>query len=719
MMEKESVAHEHTKDKLDRAEREHMKTRDSLQAQRHEVSSMLLQMEALKVEMEAQRKAFVVNVNWASRCTELKVKFDDSRAEYDALYDQHVQTKEALEIAKKVQEEYRMKSESTLEQLEQARQDLARQTEELSRGGISDDVAKRLEEWQRYKDAQAAEEISKKQGRSKAMGVLERQLAQGDSGLLMNYFTSWSVFVKDELKTKKQKDQAMKQAMKTIANDGLGLLSQCFGPWRKDTEAEKRKAIQQANRKLEEANSRSGGSAAIARKRALEQLEKQFIGQDKALTKQAFGAWASGQAMRKKKDASMQKGARMIANSSNAMKAEIVLMWNQETEKMRQKKAQKDASTKKAARMIANSGKALVTDVYQTWASWVRKNAENRKKKAAGNEKAARMMASSDKMLTNICFDSWMKLQIERKKKEVGNKKAARMIAGSNEILQKSCFKEWAKMFITAKNKEANTAKAVRMIAQSGGALQAACYQAWIDHIRKSRDKNKKLKAVEKTIGASAEGIKLLVTTAWRNTTTVEGRKNRGKARGFASAMKTINSSKDLLLTQILMSWARILALVKVEKIQEKVQATQAALNEAIEAACKAVEDEVGICQQEAERLKGELEGVKKEVDTSAAKVAALESQIDEAGGIIKDKQKMFESLLAELEDSRRKAKDIGDELAKVGIFLQSTAPRKQSRPRSGAKADSLPKLGKEPGRPMSGRGGSKGGGGRSAWNED
>jgi hypothetical protein len=202
-MEKESVAHEHTKDKLDRAERDHMKTRDSLQAQRHEVSSMLLQMEALKVEMEAQRKAFVVNVNWASRCTELKVKFDDSREEYDALYDQHVQTKEALEIAKKVQEEYRMKSESTLEQLEQARQDLARQTEELSRGGISDDVAKRLEEWQRYKDAQAAEEISKKQGRSKAMGVLERQLAQGDSGLLMNYFTSWSVFVKDEIKTKK------------------------------------------------------------------------------------------------------------------------------------------------------------------------------------------------------------------------------------------------------------------------------------------------------------------------------------------------------------------------------------------------------------------------------------------------------------------------------------------------------------------------------------
>merc|ERR1719247_2844194 len=72
---------------------------------------------------------------------------------------------------------------------------------------------------------------------------------------------------------------------------------------------------------------------------------------------------------------------------------------------------------------------------------------------------------------------------------------------------------------------------------------------------------------------------------------------------------------------------------------------------------------------------------------------------------------------MKKLEDSRKKAKDIGEELAKVGIFLQSASPRK-SRPRSGAKADSnaLPKLGNERSRPMSGR---KGSNTKSAWNED
>merc|ERR1719498_1460138 len=156
LMEKELAAHLLTKDRLEKAEREHNKTRDSLQAQRHEVSSMLLQMEALKVEMEAQRKAFVVNVNWASRCTDLKVKFDQSRADYDKLYEQQHQTKQALEAANKAQEDYRIKSQSTLDMLEEARKELARQKEDMDKmGALPDDVQKKLEEWQKFRDAQA------------------------------------------------------------------------------------------------------------------------------------------------------------------------------------------------------------------------------------------------------------------------------------------------------------------------------------------------------------------------------------------------------------------------------------------------------------------------------------------------------------------------------------------------------------------------------------
>jgi len=695
-----------TKDKLDRAEREHMKTRDSLQAQRHEVSSMLLQMEALKVEMEAQRKAFVVNVNWAARCTELKVKFDNSRNDYEKLSDQHVQTKAALVVAEKAREEFRTKSVPLLEALAEAQSEVARQAEALEGPAkLSDDVQKKLEEWQQFKSVQAAEQMDKLKGRSKAMGVLERQLAQGDSGLMGSYYTAWAVCVKDEIKNRKHKDQAMKQAMKTIANEGMGLLSQCFTPWRKDTENQKRLAMELANKRLEEANSRSGGSAAVARKRALAQLEKQFIGQDKALVKDAFGAWARGQADRKKKDANLQKGARMIANSGKALQAEIFMNWNGEAENTRKKKKDKEASSKKAARMIAGSSKALQADIFQTWAAWVRGAAEERKKKAAGNQKAARMMANSAGSLMNLCFDSWGKILAEKKKKDAGNKKAARMISGSAQALVIQVFQDWGALCVTKKAKEQNTAKAVRMINASGEALQASCYQSWAQDIRKNREKNKKLRAIEKTLGAGAAGIKLLVTTAWKTTTIMDLRTKRAKQRSMSSAMKSISGNTDLLMTQVCMSWARAIAAGSVEKLQEKVTAAQSALDDAMVAATKAVEEDVGKCQEEADRLKAELEIAKKQLAEAKAKVEAMEGQIEEANGVIRDREIQMQNLVGELEDSRRKARDIGEELAKVGIFLQGAGPRKQSRPRSGAKAakddGSLPKIG---GRPMSGR---------------
>merc|ERR1740130_1010739 len=118
------------------------------------------------------------------------------------------------------------------------------------------------------------------------------------------------------------------------------------------------------------------------------------------------------------------------------------------------------------------------------------------------------------------------------------------------------------------------------MINASGDALQAACYQAWASHIRKSREKNKKLRAVEKTIGASAEGMKLLVFTAYRNTIIVEMRKKSGASRAMKSTMKSITSNQDLLMVQVCMSWARAVAKAKVDALQEKVTAAQTALDE-------------------------------------------------------------------------------------------------------------------------------------------
>jgi len=568
-------------------------------------------------------------------------------------------------------------------------------------------VKKKLEEWKKFKEVQAAEEIHRKQGNSKAMGVLQRQLAGAEEGLKMSSYCAWRDCVKEEIKQRLHKDKAMKSAMKTIANEGMGLLSNCFHPWKKETEHQKRHLMEIANQKMIEANARSGGSAEAARKKALAQLEKQFIGQDKALVKEAFGAWASGAALRKKKEGNMHKGARMIANSGKALCAEVFTSWNVEAENTRKKKKDKEASNHKAARMIAGSGKALQADVFNTWHVWVQGEANERKLKAAGNTKAAKMMANSEGTLKNLIFDSWAKLQAERRTKDQGNKKAARMIAGSAQAILVAVVKEWGSICVTKKAKESGNAKAGRMIASSGEALMAICFVSWRDDIRKNREKNKKMRAVEKTLGASAEGLKLIVTTSWRNNTIMELRKSRAKGRSMASSMKTINGNQDLLMTQITMSWARVIAAGIAEKLKEKVTLAQGALDEAMAAATKAVEEDLGKCQEEVDRLRAELEAAQKNLANALAKSQDLEGQIQESDAMVVDREQQLNSLVNELEDSRRKAKDIGDELAKVGIFLQGT--KKKNRPPSGTRSNSggkdegLPKIGTG-GRPMSAR---------------
>jgi chromosome segregation ATPase len=244
------------------------------------------------------------------------------------------------------------------------------------------------------------------------------------------------------------------------------------------------------------------------------------------------------------------------------------------------------------------------------------------------------------------------------------------------------------------------------MIAASGEALQAACFKSWAEWVSKNREKNKKLRAVEKTLGASDEGLKLLVFSAWRTLAGTQARTARSKARTMNSAMKSINVGQELLMTQICMSWFRIIAAEKVGKLQLNVADAQAALDGAMETAKKAVEEDVGNHMKVVERLRGELETATKQLAEATGRCDSLEGQIEESDCALKAKEVHFQCLTVELEDSRRKARDIGDELSKVGIFLQSTSPNaKKNRPRSGAKAPegALPKIGKEPGRPLSG----------------
>merc|ERR1712048_537367 len=120
-LEKVKKEHQTTRAVLEDKERFNAKAQEALKALADDLVSVRLQNEALRAEMEVQRKAFVVNVNWAARHAELKTKVDEMQQDYEKLHAIQLQTKEQLDAAVGESEGYMSKHHEAVEELETIR----------------------------------------------------------------------------------------------------------------------------------------------------------------------------------------------------------------------------------------------------------------------------------------------------------------------------------------------------------------------------------------------------------------------------------------------------------------------------------------------------------------------------------------------------------------------------------------------------------------------
>lgn len=705
----EAKNHMLTREKLEKEERSHAKTRDALHSANEDVNSMRMQMDAMKVELEAQRKAFVINVNWAARCTELKTKFDQSTDEYDELLDKHVKSVSEVEASLRSSEQFRMKHQAAVDAYNATQDEIARKQEELtSKSEVTDEIAKKLAELDEFRARTAEEETKKKLGNQQALSVLQRSLAAGESGLKTSAFAGWSSLTATLKKERLHKDRAMKRAVKLIADEGTALCAETFGDWRTTVENEKRAQLLAATKRLEEASAGAGAGSMAGRQRAIKQLEKQFQGEDFSLLKSTFQGWALGQIERKKREQNHKKASRLIANSGQALVAEVFHLWNDQTEVRRRKNKQQAANMQVAGRMIANNDKVFQMNIFTNWWGMIEEIRAKRKVDEAGTAKAMRMLANSGVALMNLCFDSWMKDHMKNKDKDAGNKKALRMMANSGQALCIAVWGVWKKMTGTQGKKNSGMAKAVRMINSSNEALTAAVFQSWSGWCSKNKDKNKKMRALEKSFGAQDAGRKMVVFTAWQGDSKVEGRKKRAKEHSMKSAIKSITGNQDILLCHLTLLWAKFASGSKMEKLQESIRTMESQVQEAVDKARVALQGDVDKAQQEVDSIAAELENMKKQRDQAKSNIEGLEGLLGDTTYSIGNYERQMESISKELEQSRRKAKDIGEELGKVGVFITGSRPRSgsNSRPRSGNKNSedkSLPRIDGSNSRPHSG----------------
>jgi hypothetical protein len=175
------------------------------------------------------------------------------------------------------------------------------------------------------------------------------------------------------------------------------------------------------------------------------------------------------------------------------------------------------------------------------------------------------------------------------------------------------------------------------------------------------------------------------------------------------TAIKSITGNQDLLLCHLTLVWKRFTSLDRMDRLTEQVQKMEAELTSAVEEARVAVEEDLVRAKAEIERIKQEIEAKKKERDAIFSSLDGLENRLDEVGALVGEEDRKIRVVTTELDESKRRAKDIGDELAKVGVFIASHSPRKNSRtgaggtrqrPGSGNKSvpDNLPPIDSRPG---------------------
>mmetsp|Transcript_101789 Transcript_101789/g.287105 ORF Transcript_101789/g.287105 Transcript_101789/m.287105 type:complete len:729 (+) Transcript_101789:200-2386(+) len=615
----ETREHQAAKAKLAQTERFQAKSEAAMKAMRDDFQAVKTENEALRAEMDVQRKAFAVAVNWESAHAKLKDKHDAAARERVQLRNTHLQTQQALEQAVEQQESCKAARTQVLAALERARQDLQKGEDLLTCTALSEEIQAQLGEVDGLKARLCYSEELRRRQREKARVAMEKSLMANATTMLGTSFHAWERVAKEMMLAKAKKEQNKAVAMRGIANSATAIQNFCLTAWAKQAEERRQEALLLMNQEMCKKQKSATENVEKARRKALAQLEKQLVNHETGLVRETYAAWQLLRADRLKKE-----------------KAKSI-----------------------AARNIASSGEALVLQVFQGWSNVLGRAKANRERKAAGQARAMRMIASGDNALLDFCLTQWARLTkdalVTKRAKDGGHKKALRMIASSQEAMQARVIASWA-----------NLKKAMN-------------------------DRDKKMKAVERSLISSGAALVQYVFQNWRQYYEKSKKRSANKASSMRQGLKFVQRREEAMVSKTFSAWGafrrKACYLTLLEELEKK-RNTPALPHEnqlKNEAEAKELRAELGCAKPNYQDLVAMLE-------SKAGKLEEVERQIE-----LTNKQVAKAS--ADLVESRRKAKSINEELARVGTFLLSRPSKAPSRPISGKKGEiaHLPRIDRMP----------------------
>lgn len=430
-------------------------------------------------------------------------------------------------------------------------------------------------------------------------------------------------------------------------------------------------------------------------------MEKSFLAGDSGLLRQCVSAWASvtkQQKLQKTKKAQSQAVAsRAIATSGTAIMDFCITGWYkvlQERKKAelegerreieeRQNPGQRGSNKKVLAQLEKQFGqqeKGLLREFFAAWQGLRADRIKREKAKAV----AYRTISNGGQVVVSQCFAGWMSVSAEaklkRSRKAASNAKATRMVANGDNAIIGFCLTQWAilskKAAASKRAKEGGNTRAARMMAGHGSALQQQYVVEWAKLVHAGKDKAKKMKAVERNLVSLALQMVQMVFSTWKNRQESEHRKKQKKLMQLKSAEKAIVRSSVTLIHQIFGVWWH-----------EKGKSKQCKMKDDL-ANAKGVIDVEGLekSRAELEKIHKEYAAFERQTQDLAKRFTAAEETAAEKLKSLKTREEDYSKFQQEIRDTVRKARDINDELGKVGQFLATWGPLQRRESRSGSR---------------------------------
>jgi hypothetical protein len=356
-------------------------------------------------------------------------------------------------------------------------------------------------------------------------------------------------------------------------------------------------------------------------------------------------------------------------------------------------------------KQFGNESKALLREVLGKW-QIVR---ENRIRREGAKKKAERALAGSGQALLVHVLGGWKGIwseaKLKRQRKAQSKARAMRMIANGDNALQDFCLTQWHEITKTAvaskKAKVGSHEQVLRMLASSDGAIVKFSFMGWADVVKQRAEKNQKMKAVQRGLISSDLGIQDYVLTQWHIHMQKMSKNKLKKHANMKRGLREIDKRNGNILLEVVMEWSKYAAANRQNLLKEQ---EAAKLAEPPEESEETKANKILI-----EALKAQIADLRIQVDPLKDRLNLIHNELDEKKDRCKKVDEQLASSDKELVASRKKAKEINDELTRVSQFLQRPR-RPASRPASGKTAkEQLPPIGQKP--PNSARGAANGGG--------